>query len=291
MERAITGVSETPADGTAGRGPARRVVIVGGLAAFLLMAAAVVWLMPPNMDEMLPFHVLACRTHPASVLNSLREPCDGSYLLHGPFGLTVQRAYGYVGGLSSFLYAPFHAAAPGLVTQYLVGLGWLGLFAALLSALALADAERLQHVGEAVGEKRQLAIADVAGSVGAEEAEGDVIAPRAPGMALDGFVRNVQPAARQAGQLGAHGVPGKGRARRGVVRQVRRQALVGCGLADDRRTVHRAPPMMKGFCGAPRQADFDLNQVTRKFLNCQGSSRSTSSSNSQPRSASGVQSL
>lgn len=136
MERAITGVSETPADGTAGRGPARRVVIVGGLAAFLLMAAAVVWLMPPNMDEMLPFHVLACRTHPASVLNSFREPCDGSYLLHGPFGLTVQRAYGYVGGLSSFLYAPFHAAAPGLVTQYLVGLGWLGLFAALLSRLS-----------------------------------------------------------------------------------------------------------------------------------------------------------
>jgi hypothetical protein len=109
-------------------------------------------------------------------------------------------------------------------------------------ALALADAERLQHVGEAVGQARQLAISDVAGVVGAEEAEGGLVAQRADGVAFDGLVGDVQPAAGQAGQLGTHGVPGKRRARRGVVRQIRRQAQVGCGLADDRRTVHRALP-------------------------------------------------
>ncbi|RAI40829.1 hypothetical protein [Rhodoplanes roseus] len=113
-----------------------RSMVLGALAVFLLIAVGAILLVPPNMDEVLPFHALACRIHPAAVLNTFREPCDGTYVLHGPFGLAIMRSYAYVGGLSAVLYAPFHAVWPGITTQYLVGLGWLVLFAALLAGSA-----------------------------------------------------------------------------------------------------------------------------------------------------------
>ena len=66
-------------------------------------------------------------------------------------------------------------------------------------AIALADAEAQQHVGEAAGARAQLAVAEILERAAlAEPAHGEVSGAWTGGMTVDGFVRDVQPpAARQ----------------------------------------------------------------------------------------------
>ncbi len=85
--------------------------------AFLLL---VLIFLPSNMDEFLPYHVISCDYYPNAELHTLREPCDSSYDLN-LWGLTLKRAYFYVGSWSSWLYYPLFLLIPHPISHKLLG--------------------------------------------------------------------------------------------------------------------------------------------------------------------------
>jgi hypothetical protein len=97
--------------------PARWVLGLCLTACALLVAWAVLFV-PPNMDEFVAFHRLAC-TAPLSQFNTFREGCDAHTLDLG--FLRYQMSYGYIGITSSALYYPFWALWPAPGSFYLQG--------------------------------------------------------------------------------------------------------------------------------------------------------------------------
>jgi hypothetical protein len=84
---------------------------------FLLL---VLIFLPSNMDEFLPYHVISCDYYPNAELHTLREPCNSFYDIN-LWGLTLKRAYHYVGSWSSWLYYPFFLLIPHPISHKLLG--------------------------------------------------------------------------------------------------------------------------------------------------------------------------
>ena len=85
--------------------------------AFLVL---VLIFLPSNMDEFLPYHVISCDYYPNAELHTLREPCNSFYDLN-LWGLTLKRAYLYVGSWSSWLYYPLFLLIPHPISHKLLG--------------------------------------------------------------------------------------------------------------------------------------------------------------------------
>jgi hypothetical protein len=110
----------------------------GGVVAGLMVlagASIVACFVPWIMDEFVMYHALAC-TQKSQQLNLYREAC-GAYPIHlGP--LHYQRSFAYIGGLSSVLYAPFHALWNSIAMNYVVGaLALFGIAHGLCRSFAL----------------------------------------------------------------------------------------------------------------------------------------------------------
>ena len=73
---------------------------VCGFSLFVLFSLWMVYGVPMNMDEALPYHALSCSGHPNSFWHIFRESCDHLYYITTPLGLTYSSAYIYVGGVS-----------------------------------------------------------------------------------------------------------------------------------------------------------------------------------------------
>jgi hypothetical protein len=87
-------------------------------------------LVPPNMDEFIKYHRLACWAFEGSQYSVFQEGCD-KYSA-SIFGIPFHRNYQYIGVLSNYLYAPFYYLIPGIYSHYLFGLVSLLLFSFLL---------------------------------------------------------------------------------------------------------------------------------------------------------------
>ena len=114
---------------------AERIAASGGWILFALTALWAIFFVPMNMDEALPYHILACFDHPFAHLHTLTEGCDGRYDLTVFSGFRIAGGYHYVGALSSILYAPFYFLFHAPQAQYWFGLLFLIAFALLLSRL------------------------------------------------------------------------------------------------------------------------------------------------------------
>ena len=96
----------------------------------LLALAWLVLFVPPNMDEAIKYHRLACWAFDGSRFNLFQDGCDkySSTFL----GISFHRNYQYIGILSNFLYAPFYYIWPSIYSHYLLGFLSLLLFSYLL---------------------------------------------------------------------------------------------------------------------------------------------------------------
>jgi hypothetical protein len=90
---------------------------VGLLLLALSIAAWVLFYAPPNMDEFLPYHALACSHYPEASAHIFREGCY-AYRTETLWHTLYYRPYGYVGVVSSVLYAPFFRVWPSMVSLY-----------------------------------------------------------------------------------------------------------------------------------------------------------------------------
>lgn len=91
---------------------------------------SLVILVPPNMDEFIKYHRLACWAFDGSQFSIFQEGCDkypASFL-----GTLFHRNYQYIGILSNYLYAPFYYLAPNIYSHYLFGFLCLIAFSLLL---------------------------------------------------------------------------------------------------------------------------------------------------------------
>jgi hypothetical protein len=87
-------------------------------------------LVPPNMDEFIKYHRLACWAFDGSQYSVFQEGCD-KYSA-SLFGIQFHRNYQYIGVLSNYLYAPFYYLIPSIYSHYLFGLISLLVFSFLL---------------------------------------------------------------------------------------------------------------------------------------------------------------
>jgi hypothetical protein len=113
---------------------------------FVVVCGLLMFNVPPMMDEMMPYHVLSCLSHPGAHYNSFSQPCDGSLDLTILKMKLPLRAFAYVGAFSSLLYAPafelvrnFHSARfLGVVSIVVCGVGiWRLTRASPLTVLAV----------------------------------------------------------------------------------------------------------------------------------------------------------
>ena len=106
--------------------PAR--FVVPAIAAY--MVAMMLVAVPVNSDEAVMYHPLACSQYVNAPRGDFLLPCDGRTSLN-LFGVTVPRAYWYIGSLSSYIYWPFFELHPAMATQrllgaiFLVGIVWV----------------------------------------------------------------------------------------------------------------------------------------------------------------------
>jgi len=96
----------------------------------MLTLAWLVLIVPPNMDEAIKYHRLACWAFDGASFSLFQEGCDKystSFL-----GISFYRNYQYIGVLSNFLYAPLYFIWPSIYSHYLFGFLSLLLFSFLL---------------------------------------------------------------------------------------------------------------------------------------------------------------
>ena len=75
-----------------------------------------VYLVPPNMDEFLPYHRIACEYYEFNSQNIFREKCTDHQSKF--FGIEFYRNYNYVGISSSIIYAPFFYLSKTIYSHY-----------------------------------------------------------------------------------------------------------------------------------------------------------------------------
>lgn len=76
-----------------------------------------VYLVPPNMDEFLPYHRIACEFYEFNSQNIFREKCTDHQSKF--FGIEYFRNYNYVGIFSSVIYTPFFYLSKTIYSHYL----------------------------------------------------------------------------------------------------------------------------------------------------------------------------
>lgn len=77
------------------------------LSTAILALLAIIFIVPPNMDEYLPYHQIARFFYPNSVEHTFREPCDDSFDIK-VFGVKLPlRSYPYCGFSEGLRYLPF----------------------------------------------------------------------------------------------------------------------------------------------------------------------------------------
>ena len=99
------------------------------LASLLFLTAIISWLVffvPSNMDEFLPYHRLACDQYINAYLHSFRESCSG-YPAE-LWGYNFNRSYIYVGYISNIAYFPFFKSFSSHFSHYFYGILALFLF-------------------------------------------------------------------------------------------------------------------------------------------------------------------
>jgi hypothetical protein len=96
-----------------------KIVFCIGVITLFLLTYFLIFLVPTNMDEFLPYHRLACTKYPAAIEHVFRESCK---LYPGElFGWGFFRSYSYVGISSSYLYKPFFNIWPEVTSHYFLG--------------------------------------------------------------------------------------------------------------------------------------------------------------------------
>jgi hypothetical protein len=91
----------------------------------LLATAALIvlgWMLfcaPPNMDEFLPYHPIACTYYPAAHLQTFRESCF-AYRTETLWHTVYYRPYGYVGMLTAAIYYPLFRLWPQMASLYVL---------------------------------------------------------------------------------------------------------------------------------------------------------------------------
>src|SRR5262249_23282580 len=96
-------------------------VRVGIALLFAGFCAAIMFGVPPNMDEYLPYQPLACRSFPGAGLHVFRDGC-GLYDLRLPGGAWLPlRSYWYIGAASSAFYWPLYQIWPHYLSGRVLG--------------------------------------------------------------------------------------------------------------------------------------------------------------------------
>jgi hypothetical protein len=108
------------------------------LALLSYMAVMIVVVVPPNVDEAIQYHPIACSAYANARYHEFWNACDGSTDLTFA-SIHIPKAYDYIGLLSSILYWPFFRLYPRIVTQRLIGIGFLLAMVALASRLERRD--------------------------------------------------------------------------------------------------------------------------------------------------------
>jgi hypothetical protein len=93
----------------------------------IALAGWIVFYVPPNMDEFLPYHSIACSLYDKAVFNQLLEGCNRN-LTETLWHVRYFRAYPYVGVFSSVIYYPFFRAWQSPYSHYLLGLVFIFAF-------------------------------------------------------------------------------------------------------------------------------------------------------------------
>ncbi|QWD18439.1 hypothetical protein DP176_04520 [Polynucleobacter paneuropaeus] len=87
---------------------------------FLPVIYVIIWVAPPNMDEFLPYHRIACTEYPAAVEHIFTESCFAHPVKF--FQLSYFSSYSYVGNSSNYLYKPFFSIFSAPLSHYILGL-------------------------------------------------------------------------------------------------------------------------------------------------------------------------
>lgn len=100
------------------------------------MLAIIVRAVPPNMDEYVHYHPLACAAFPLAELHTFRAGCDGRLDL-APFGRWLPlRSYRYIGASTALWYLPLYELWPSRHGPRLLGVVSLLLAASGIARLA-----------------------------------------------------------------------------------------------------------------------------------------------------------
>ncbi len=97
-------------------------LFTGGLLVSLaIMAGLIAIFVPPDMDDFIQFHALACWYYPNAALHISEEPCNGALNVKLLGVWEWARAYDYIGSAYSFLYYPLFLLWPHWYSASLLG--------------------------------------------------------------------------------------------------------------------------------------------------------------------------
>jgi len=100
----------------------RAVAFYAVLSAAILALLAIIFFVPPNMDEYLPYHQIARFFYPNSVEHTFREPCDDSFDIK-IFGVKLPlRSYPYCGFSEGLRYLPFFLISKSYISARIMKL-------------------------------------------------------------------------------------------------------------------------------------------------------------------------
>ncbi len=112
------------------RPPLERLVVLALAAGSLLVVALVVLAVPPNMDEYVHYHPIACAAFPLAEEHVFRAGCDGRLDLRVLGAWLPLRSYRYAGSSTAAWYLPLYLLWPSRHGVRLLGVGSLVLLAA-----------------------------------------------------------------------------------------------------------------------------------------------------------------
>lgn len=100
----------------------RVVAIYSVLSLSILALLLIIFIVPPNMDEYLPYHQIARFFYPNSVEHTFREPCDDSFDIK-VFGVKLPlRSYPYCGFSEGLRYLPFFLISKSYISARIMKL-------------------------------------------------------------------------------------------------------------------------------------------------------------------------
>src|SRR5262249_6592872 len=113
-------------------------ILVSVIVIFLFITIIIIGVVPINMDESTPYHVIACNFYDNAKYHVFWLACAGRSNLNF-LGIQFKRAYPYIGSFSSYFYYPFFRIYPTILTQRLIGVFFIVIFLAILMLLEGTD--------------------------------------------------------------------------------------------------------------------------------------------------------